>query len=255
MASAAQAARRAKAFFTPAAAWTKEALRKALTEAFEQTIHAGRAVESRVLSGLRGIEIPAERVNIAIDMPIENRDQIAERIAKAHASLAAVSCGAVEAIPVAGLVLELVTLAELNVVQVDQIAQAYGFKLGELPDKVARKLPMSGARGLLLLPILAALHVNALEREGDLDTLGKAVKGTAKKVEWQALTGRLASAAALGMLKRIVAKPFRRMIPFAGSAVAAWSGYTFTEAVGEEARKYFRDLALGTVVVRGRKVR
>ena len=255
MASAAGAAQAAKAFFNPAAAWTKDALRKALSEAFERTVHAGRFVEGRVLSGLRGIEVPAERIGIAIDMPMENRDQIAERIAKAHASLAAVSCGAVEAIPVAGLVLELVTLAELNVIQVDQIAQAYGFKLGELPDKIAKKLPMAGARGLLLLPNLAALHVNALDREGDLDSLGKVVKGTAKKVEWQALTGRLASAAALGMLKRIVAKPFRRMIPFAGSAIAAWSGYTFTKAVGDEARKYFRDLAMGTVTVRGRKVR
>lgn len=251
----ASAAANAKAFFNPAAAWTREKLRKTLAQTFESTVNAGRNVEALVLKRMRGLEVPASRDAIAIDLPIESRDELAVRISKAHASIAAVSCGAVEAIPFAGLVLELVTLAELNVVQVDQIAKAYGFTLGEIPARVAKKMPLGGSRALLLLPILAALHVNALDREGDLESIGRAVKGTAKRVEWQALTGRLASAAALGMLKRIVAKPFRRLIPFAGSAVAAWSGYTFTEAVGTEARRYFRDLAMGTVTVRGRRVR
>jgi uncharacterized protein (DUF697 family) len=109
-----------------------------------------------------------------------------------------------------------------------------------------------GARALLLVPILAALQVKALERDGNLESVGSLVVGAAKRAEWQALTGRLAAAAALALLKRVATKPFRRLIPFAGSAIAAWSGYRFTEAVGEEARRYFSDLAAGTVVVRER---
>ena len=251
MASAAETAR---AFFTPAAAWTKERVRAALTQVFERTIDAGRHVEGRVLSLLRRVEIPTQRLELAADLPMEAREELAERIAKAHASLAAVSCGAAESVPIAGLALELFTLAELNVVQVDQIAQAYGFKLGELSPRIAKKRPLGGARTLLLVPILGALEVRALERDGEMDSLGSLLKAGVKRKEFQALTGRLAAAAALGMTKRIFMKPLRRLIPFAGSAVAAWSGYTFTQAVGEEARNYFRDLAQGTVTVRGRKV-
>lgn len=258
MATAAESAKRffrpARRFIDPAATWTRAAARRALTEVFERSVWAGRQIEGRILGAMRAMEIPAERMESVADLSMEARDEIAGRIAKAHASLAAVSCGAAESVPIAGIALELITLAELNVVQVDQIAQAYGFKLGEIPTRVSKKLPFAGSRTLLLFPILAALHVRALERDGDLDSLAKAVKGGAKRKEWQALTGRLAAAAALGMTKRIFTKPLRRIIPFAGSAVAAWSGYTFTEAVGQEARRYFRDLAQGTLTVRGRKV-
>lgn len=248
----ATATQTAKAFFRPAATWTRDALQNALRQSFERTVQAGRLVEDRVLRALRGLEVPASRVDGALPIPIEQRDEMASHIARAHASLAAVWCGAAESLPVAGLALELFTLAELNVVQVDQIAQAYGFKLGDMPDGTASKLPMGGARALLLVPILGALNVRALERDGKMETLAEAMKGAARRKEWQAIGGQLAAAAALGMMKRIASKPLRRMIPFAGSAIAAWSGYTFTRAVGDEAQAYFRDLATGNVTVRGR---
>jgi uncharacterized protein (DUF697 family) len=242
----------------PAAAWTRDTVRRVLTQTFERTVDASRRLhdsfEDGLLSRLRDLEVPATRTGVALDLPLEARDELAARIAKAHCSLAAVSCGAAEAVPFAGLAIELITLAELNVVQVDQIARAYGFELGNLPPRIAKHVPMGGARALLLVPILAALQVKALERDGDLESVGALIVGAAKRAEWQALTGRLAAAAALGLLKRVATKPFRRMIPFAGSAIAAWSGYRFTEAVGDEARRYFRDLAAGTVTVRGRKI-
>ena len=78
--------------------------------------------------------------------------------------------------------------------------------------------------------------------------------GSATRAEIQALSARLVSAVALALLKRALKRPFRRLIPIAGGAVSAWSSYRFTESVGEEAQRYFRDLAMGNVVVRGRKV-
>ncbi|HVO29585.1 MAG TPA: hypothetical protein VMV18_02570, partial [bacterium] len=62
MASAADTAR---AFFHPAATWTKDALRRALVEVFDRTINAGRTMETKVLSVLRGAEIPATRLELA----------------------------------------------------------------------------------------------------------------------------------------------------------------------------------------------
>lgn len=180
---------------------------------------------------------------------------MAERITKGHATIASVSCGAAGAIPVAGLFVALAALAELNMVQVDAIARAYGFEVGAAqPKGLAKRLPLGGSRAVLLLPILAALEVRALERDGKMESIASILDGTARRRETQALAARLSAALATAMLKRLALKPLRRFVPMAGGAISAWSSYHFTAAVGEEAKRYFRELATGDVVVRGKTI-
>src|SRR6266850_2102835 len=50
MANAAQTARE---FFTPAATWTRAALKRAISEAFDRSVTTGRAVEAKVLDTMR----------------------------------------------------------------------------------------------------------------------------------------------------------------------------------------------------------
>lgn len=238
------------AFVTP----IRDAVRDALTKAIESAALFGNFTQNRVLDAARSLEIPAVRLELLDDATIEVRDELAKKVTKGHASLAAVSCGAAGSIPVAGLVVELIALAELNVVQVDHVARTYGFDLTDIPEGARSKLPFGGGRALLLVPILAALNIKALERNGKTESIGAMVVGSVGRAEIQAISARLASAVAFGMLKRALWKPLRRLVPFAGGAMSAWSSYKFTEAVGEEARKYFRDLAMGNVVVRGRRV-
>lgn len=232
----------------------REWARDALVKAVERAAILGDFTQSKVLDAARSIEIPAARLELLDDATIEVRDALAQKITLGHASLAAVSCGAAGSIPVAGLLVELVALAELNVVQVDHVARTYGFDLTSVPDATRSKLPFNGGRALLLVPILAALQVKALDRDGRMESIGTLVAGSFTRKELQAVSARLASAVALGLLKRAMMKPLRRLVPFAGGAVSAWSSYRFTEAVGVEAQRYFRDLALGNVVVRGRRV-
>lgn len=238
------------AFVTP----IRDAVRDALTKAIESAALFGNYTQGKVLDAARGIEIPAARLELLDDASIAARDELAKKVTKGHASLAAVSCGAAGSIPIAGLVVELIALAELNVVQVDHVARTYGFDLTNIPDSTRSKLPFGGGRALLLVPILAALNIKALEREGKTETIGSLLAGSVGRTELKAISARLASAVAFGLLQRAMWKPFRRLVPFAGGAMSAWSSYKFTEAVGEEARKYFRDLAMGNVVVRGRRV-
>lgn len=228
--------------------------REALTKAFHGAVVLGDITQQKVLDAARSIDMPLNRVELLDDATIAMRDDLARKITKGHASLAAVSCGAAGSIPVGGIVLELVTLAELNVVQVDHVARTYGFDLTSMPAEARKKLPFGGGRALLLVPILGALEIRALERDGKLESIPALLAGAASRAELQALGARLAAAAAMALAKRAVMKPLRRFIPFAGSAMSAWSSYRFTEAVGEEARQYFRDLAMGNVVVRGRAV-
>lgn len=235
---------------SPLREWAREKLARAI----ERAALLGELSQEKVLDAARSIEIPAARLELLDDASIEARDQLADKITKGHASLAAVSCGAAGAIPVGGIVLELIALAELNVVQVDHVARTYGFDLTNVPEETRKKLPFKGGRALLLVPILAALQVKALEREGKMESIGSMVAGSATRAEMQAVSARLAGAAALGLLKMTLMKPLRRIVPFAGSAISAWSSYRFTEAVGVEAQRYFRDLAMGNVVVRGRRV-
>ena len=235
---------------TPIREWARDAL----VQAIERAAVLGDFTQSKVLDAARSLEIPAARVELLDDASIEVRDALAKKITQGHASLAAVSCGVGGAIPVAGIVFELIALAELNVVQVDHVARTYGFDLTQIPDSTRSKLPFGGGRALLLLPILAALQVKALDRDGRMESIGTLVAGSASRAEIQAVSARLASAVALGLLKRALMKPFRRLVPIAGGAVSAWSSYRFTTAVGEEAQRYFRDLAMGNVTVRGRRV-
>lgn len=230
--------------------WAREALAKAV----ERAAVFGDFTQGKVLDAARSLEIPAARLELLDDATIEVRDDLAKKITQGHASLAAVSCGAAGSIPVAGILVELIALAELNVVQVDHVARTYGFDLTKLPAATRSNLPFNGGRALLLLPILAALEVKALDRDGRMESIGALIAGSLTRKELQAVSARLASAVALGLLKRAVMKPLRRIVPFAGGAVSAWSSYRFTESVGIEAQRYFRDLALGNVVVRGRRV-
>lgn len=234
----------------PVAEWAKEAVKSAV----DRAAAVGRATEQRVLSTARSIEIPVTRLDGLAAVPIEQRDRLAQQITRGQASLAAVSCGAAGTVPVAGLFLELAALAELNLVQVDHVARAYGFDIGGPPEGLSQHLPLGGGRTLLLVPILTTLQVKALDREGKMDSLAGLVGGTASRAEWQAISARLATAAAVGLLKMTASKPLRRVVPMAGSAISAWSSYRFTEAVGIEACRYFRDLATGENVVRGRLV-
>lgn len=235
---------------SPIREWARETLARAI----ERAALLGELSQDKVLGAARSFEIPAARLELLDDASIEARDQLAHKITRGHASLAAVSCGAAGAIPVGGLVLELIALAELNVVQVDHVARTYGFDLTKVPDETRSKLPFGGGRALLLLPILTALEVRALDRDGRMESIGSMVAGTVTRAEIQAVSARLAGAAALGLVKMTLTKPLRRLVPFAGSALSAWSSYRFTEAVGCEAQRYFRDLAMGNVVVRGRRV-
>jgi uncharacterized protein (DUF697 family) len=233
--------------------WTKDALASALQRIFDEAAKIGERTEKRVLDAALALDIPVQRVEALGLLPLETRDDIAERVSKGHATLAAVSCGTAGAIPVAGFALEMAALAELNVVQVDHIARSYGFEIGRPPKGISEKLPLGGSRAVLLLPILAALEVRALERDGKMHSLADALRGTIERSEWQALGGRIAAECALSLLRRAaIGEALGSVIPIAGGAVAAWSSYKFTEAVGRESIRYFRDLATGQVVVRGR---
>ena len=243
-------ARAARAFLPGAK--TSDALLDVLKKAFDKAASLGERTQARVLKAARSLEVPATRVESLASLPIETRDSIAARIAKSHASMAAVTCGAAGAVPVAGLALELIALAELNDVQVDHIARAYGFELGGPPKEVADKLPMHGSRALLLVPILAALEVKALERAGRMESIKDILAGGLERAEWQAIGGRLAAAAAIALLKQIASDAVGELIPIAGGAIAAWSSYAFTDAVGKEAVGYFRDLATNGIVVKGK---
>ena len=240
-----------RALLEPVGEWSRDALKTVL----DQAASLGRATEKHVLDTARSIEIPVIRVEQLGKLPIETRDDIAERITKGHASLAAVTCGAAGTVPIGGLFLELVALAELNMVQVDHVARAYGFDIGGPKKGVLKELPFGGSRTILLIPILAALEVRALERDGKTETISDLLDGTAKRSELQALSTRLAYAAAVALLKRTATKPLRRFIPLAGGAISAWSSYKFTDAVGREAKTYFRALALGEVIVRGKRIK
>ncbi len=233
----------------------RERAKQAVKNAIDGAIRAGRFTQDKIIDAARGIDVPTTRVLDSEKLPIEMRDEMAERITRGHATIASVSCGAAGAIPVAGLFVELAALAELNVVQVDAIARAYGFELGSMkPKGLARKLPLAGSRAVLLVPILAALNVRALERDGKMESIPTLLEGTVRRREVQAIGVRLSAAAAGALLKRLALKPLRRFVPVAGGAISAWSSYQFTSAVGEEAKKYFRELATGDVVVRGKKL-
>lgn len=240
-----------RALLEPLGDWSRDALKAVL----DQASALGRATEKHVLDTARSIEIPVVRVEQLGKLPIETRDEIADRITKGHASLAAVTCGAAGTVPIGGLFLELAALAELNMVQVDHVARAYGFDIGGPKKGVLKDLPLGGNRTILLVPILAALEVRALERDGKTESIVDLLDGTAKRAELQAISTRLAYAAAMGLLRRTATKPLRRFIPLAGGAISAWSSYRFTDAVGREAKTYFRALATGEVVVRGKSVK
>src|SRR5579859_5432744 len=143
----------ATALLKPVAVWTRDALARALRRALEEAARLGRATEGRVLAAARAMEIPAVRVEALAALPIESRDAIADRLARGATQLAVVAGGAAGALPVGSLPIELIALAELNVVQVDHIARAYGYRIGSLPEDVSRRLPMEGQTGLLFLPI------------------------------------------------------------------------------------------------------
>src|SRR5437870_6303318 len=80
--------------------WTKDALTRFLKRAFEKAARVGEQTEKRVLDAALALDIPVQRVEALGLLPLETRDDIAERVAKGHATLAAVSCGTAGAIPV-----------------------------------------------------------------------------------------------------------------------------------------------------------
>src|SRR5688500_14309162 len=144
----------------------RDRAKQAVKDVIDTAVRAGKFTQDATLDAARGIDIPATRSLESEKLPIERRDEMAERITKGHATLASVSCGAAGAIPVAGLFVELAALAELNMVQVDAIARTYGFEIGAMkPKGLAKRLPLAGSRAVLLVPILAALNVRALERD------------------------------------------------------------------------------------------
>lgn len=180
-----------------------------------------------------------------LDRKAADPDAAADELLRQYRRRAAVVCGAAGAVPAAGAWLELLTLAELNHRQISDIAAAYGFSVEPVWGERAPAFLRHPAALFSLM--FASLEVEAFRREGGHGAnVGEIVRFGSKRWQWRGLALEVASKLSRRLMVRALKRYGTRLVPLLGAALSATASYKFTQATGEQARDYFKELAAKT---------